>query len=58
MGVAITPGGTMQVRAHNAPDTTPWVTVVIRSCRNTGKHFEVGCEFDQTPPWNVLLLFG
>lgn len=58
MGVAMVPGSTMQVRAQNAPDTTPWVTVVIRSCRNTGKHYEIGCEFDKTPPWNVLLLFG
>jgi len=55
---AVTPGSTMQVRADNAPDTVPWVTVVVRNCRNTGRHFELGCEFDQTPPWNVLLLFG
>ena len=20
--------------------------------------FEIGCEFEKTPPWNVLLLFG
>jgi len=55
---AVTPGSTMQVRAENAPDTVPWVTVVVRNCRNAGRHFELGCEFDQTPPWNVLLLFG
>ncbi len=55
---AVTPGSTMQVRADNAPDSVPWVTVVVRNCRNTGRHFELGCEFDQTPPWNVLLLFG
>ena len=48
----------MQVRAANAPETTPWVSVIVRSCRNAGQHFEVGCEFDRTPPWNVLLLFG
>ena len=57
-GAALTPGTTVQVRAINAPKTVPWVTVVVRSCRNTGPHFEVGCEFDQTPPWNILLLFG
>ncbi len=58
MGLAMAPGSTMQVRAHNAPDTIPWVTVVVRNCRNAGKHYEIGCEFDKAPPWNVLLLFG
>jgi hypothetical protein len=52
------PGSTLQVRAENAPDTVPWVTLIVRSCRNAGQHFELGCEFDRTPPWNVLLLFG
>jgi len=53
------PAGTMlQVKAANAPDTVPWVTIVVRSCCNGGQHFELGCEFDRTPPWNVLLLFG
>lgn len=60
MGVAVAPGSTVQVRAQNAPDTIPWVTIVIRSCRRSdnGKHFELGCEFEKPPPWNVLLLFG
>jgi PilZ domain len=48
----------LQVRAENAPDTVPWVSVIVRSCRHTGEHYELGCEFDKTPPWNVLLLFG
>lgn len=52
------PGSSLQVRAKNAPEATPWVTVVVRSCKNTGEHFELGCEFEHTPPWNVLLLFG
>jgi hypothetical protein len=52
------PGSTMQIRAQNAPENTPWVTVIIRNCKHTGQHYEVGCEFDRTPPWNVLLLFG
>jgi hypothetical protein len=52
------PGSTFQVRAENAPDTVPWVTLIVRNCRDAGQHFELGCEFDKTPPWNVLLLFG
>lgn len=52
------PGSTVQVRAQHAPETTPWVTVIIRNCKSVGRHYELGCEFDHTPPWNVLLLFG
>jgi hypothetical protein len=55
---AVVPGSTLQVRAENAPDTTPWVTVIVRNCRSAGQHYELGCEFEKTPPWNVLLLFG
>jgi len=56
--MAMTPGSTLQVRAHNAPTSTPWVTIIVRNCRHAGQHYELGVEFDQTPPWNVLLLFG
>ena len=55
---ALAPGITLQVRADNAPDNIPWVTVLVRNCRHAGQHYEIGCEFDKTPPWNVLLLFG
>lgn len=58
MPTGIAPGSTMQVRAVNAPDTIGFVTVIIRSCRKNGDCFEIGCEFEKTPPWNVLLLFG
>jgi hypothetical protein len=55
---AIAPGSTMQVKAVNAPDTVGFITVIVRSCRKNADHFELGCEFEKTPPWNVLLLFG
>jgi hypothetical protein len=58
LATAMTPGSTMQVRARHAPRATPWVTVIVRNCRQAGQHYELGVEFDQTPPWNVLLLFG
>jgi hypothetical protein len=58
MTTPIAVGSVLQVRAENAPNTIPWISVVIRSCRDEGKHHEVGCSFEQTPPWNVLLLFG
>jgi hypothetical protein len=56
--VAVAPGSTMQVRACDAPDTIGFVTLIVRSCRKADSYFELGCEFEKTPPWNVLLLFG
>ena len=40
------------------PRRIDFVGVVVRSCRKTGEFYELGCEFEKTPPWNVLLLFG
>jgi len=54
----VAPGSSVQIRARHAPDTTPWVIVIVRSCRQAEDHFELGLEFEKTPPWNVLLLFG
>jgi PilZ domain len=51
-------GSSVQVRACHAPDETPWVTILVRSCQPSGKGYEMGCEFDKTPPWSILLLFG
>jgi hypothetical protein len=58
LATAVAPGTGVQIRAENAPDTIPWVTIVIRSCRDNGDYFELGCEFEKNLPWNVLLLFG
>jgi hypothetical protein len=58
LSAALAPGSSVQVRATHAPDTVGFVTVIVRSCRKNGDVFEVGCEFEKTPPWNVLLLFG
>jgi PilZ domain len=56
--VAVATGSTVQVRAVDAPDTIGFITVIVRSCRKAEDHYEFGCEFEKTPPWNVLLLFG
>jgi hypothetical protein len=56
--IAVAPGSTLQVKAVDAPDTIGFVTLIVRSCRKNDDHFVFGCEFEKTPPWNVLLLFG
>lgn len=58
MQSSMAPGSTMQVKAANAPDTVAFVAVIVRSCKKNGDFYELGCEFEKTPPWNVLLLFG
>ena len=58
MSFPMTPGSAVQIRAANAPENIPWTTIIIRSSRDAGEHHEFGCEFEETPPWNVLLLFG
>jgi hypothetical protein len=54
------PEGTLlTVRTNHAPQTVPWVRVEVRNCRPVSdKEWELGCKFDKTPPWSVLLLFG
>jgi len=55
---AIAPGTILQVRALDAPETVDFVPVTVRSCRKNADYYELGCEFEKTPPWNILLLFG
>lgn len=36
----------------------PWVKVTVKNCRFVGKAYEMGCEYIQVPPSNILMLFG
>lgn len=36
----------------------PWIKVTVKNCRYVGKAYELGCEFIQVPPSNILMLFG
>jgi hypothetical protein len=52
-------GHSLRVRALNAPQDSPWVDVeVIHLSPLDRKHAYIGCQFLESPPWNVLLLFG
>lgn len=56
------PGTVLKVRPTDAPNTTPWTDVSVRSCRPTDdtsdNRYDVGCQFVGTPNWNQLLTFG
>ena len=48
----------LSLKATDAPHTTPWVQVRVKTCRQQADRYEVGCEFLRTPSWSILLLFG
>jgi len=51
-------GTTLQLRACQAPEDTPWIPVLVRHCAAKGDRWHLGCQFTQELPWSVLLLFG
>jgi hypothetical protein len=58
MEVAVPVGMVLNVRPRKAPKLVPWTELEVKSCRQNGTTWEVGCQFVQTPPWSVLVLFG
>lgn len=54
----LTEGAIFNVRPRSAPQTAPWATIEIRSCRPDGADWEIGCRFVKPLQWNDLLLFG
>jgi hypothetical protein len=51
-------GVVLSLRTADAPDTVPWVQIEVKSCVPVSDYYQLGCSFLETPPWNVLLLFG
>ncbi len=58
METAVGKGAVLRVRPRDAAAIIPWTEVEVKSCRQQGATWEVGCQFVRTPPWSVLLLFG
>ncbi len=55
---SLVPGMRCHIRPESAPESTPWVPLVVRHQRMLGKYTEVGCQFEQIPPTHILLQFG
>jgi hypothetical protein len=51
-------GTALSVRATHAPDSSSWVRLRVRGCRQQGDQWELRGEFEEELPWGVLLLFG
>jgi hypothetical protein len=51
-------GSVLMARPGNAPEGFPWVKVIVKSCREVGDYFEVGCQFERELELSRLLMFG
>ena len=55
---ALPAGSFWKVRPCNAPQTTPPVRVEVMSCMPDGAEWKLGCRFEKTPNYAILLMFG
>lgn len=51
-------GSTMLAKPGNAPEGFDWVKIMIRSCREVGDYYELGCQFESDLELSRLLMFG
>jgi hypothetical protein len=51
-------GTLIRVKPRHSSDTNLWIPMIVRKCRAHRGSWELGCQFQQTPSYNVLLLFG
>jgi hypothetical protein len=51
-------GTVLGVRASEAAENLPWVQVRVKRCRQHDGTWILGCQFVESLPWSVLLLFG
>ena len=56
--VPVPAGAVLHVWPCRVPGMKLWVQGVVRNCRDHLDYWKVGCQFVQTPPWDVLRLFG
>jgi hypothetical protein len=50
-------GALLSVRVAIAPETLPWTQVQVKSCIPVTGRWILGCQFVETPPREVLLMF-
>ena len=56
--VEVAEGTVVRLRPRSAAESVPWTEATVRSCRQEGNKYEIGCQFHGTPNWNLLLQFG
>ena len=55
---AVPVGSVWKVRPCNAPRTTLPVRIEVKSCTAAEQEWKLGCQFEKTPSYAVLLMFG
>jgi hypothetical protein len=50
-------GAFLSVRIAIAPDTAPWTRVQVKGCNLSSGRWILNCQFLETPPREVLLMF-
>jgi hypothetical protein len=55
---AVEVGRVLAVRTSDYPEGLESVQVRVRHCQPKGASCRLGCQFLETHPWSVLLLFG
>ena len=55
---AVSVGSIWKVRPGNAPRTMPPVRVEVKSCTAVDNEWKLGCQFEKTPSYAILLMFG
>jgi len=51
-------GSKISVLPASASKLTPWVEVVVKSCRKSGEDWEIGVQFVALPPYATMVQFG
>lgn len=49
-------GAVITVKRTN--NTTPWIKVTVKNCRQVAATYELGCEFVSVPSASTLMMFG
>jgi len=51
-------GTTISIRSTHYGDSGPWVLAQVKRCEPLDDGWMIGCRFNESLPWNVLLRFG
>jgi hypothetical protein len=50
-------GTLLSVRVANAPESVPWTRLQVKGCTPATGRWMLSCQFIETPPQEVLLMF-
>jgi hypothetical protein len=54
---SLMPGTVISVHVAHAPDSVPWVRLEVKGCQPQTGRWLLNCQYSETPPKEVVLLF-